>query len=101
MPLASGRAIIPDGAPDAKLDLGPTSPWHLGGDLLRVSSDRDRAVVKLLPTAAARYLTSESILNIGRYIAITMTPTMQPTRIIISGSTIDVSDWIAASTSSS
>jgi hypothetical protein len=47
------------------------------------------------------YLTSESILNIGRYIAITMTPTIIPTRIIISGSTIDVSDWIAASTSSS
>ena len=48
-----------------------------------------------------RYLTSESILNIGKYIAITMTPTISPTRIIINGSTIDVSDWIAASTSSS
>jgi hypothetical protein len=47
------------------------------------------------------YLTSESILNIGRYIAITMTPTMAPTRIIISGSTMDVRDWMAASTSSS
>jgi hypothetical protein len=47
------------------------------------------------------YLTSESMRNIGRYIAITMTPTMQPTRIIISGSMIEVSDWIAASTSSS
>jgi hypothetical protein len=47
------------------------------------------------------YLTSESMRNIGRYIAITMTPTMQPTRIIIRGSMIDVSDWIAASTSSS
>src|SRR6185312_6757720 len=50
---------------------------------------------------ARRYLTSESILNIGKYIAITMTPTIKPTRIIISGSTIEVSDWIAASTSSS
>ena len=49
----------------------------------------------------ACYLTSESILNIGKYIAITMTPTISPTRIIINGSTIDVSDWIAASTSSS
>ena len=48
-----------------------------------------------------RYLTRLSILNIGRYIAMTMTPTIRPTRIIISGSTIDVSDWIAASTSSS
>src|SRR5919204_1855531 len=41
------------------------------------------------------YLTSESILNIGRDIAITMTPTMQPTMIIISGSTMDVSELIA------
>src|SRR5581483_4228314 len=48
-----------------------------------------------------RYLTRLSILNIGRYIAITMMPTMMPTPIIISGSMIDVSAAIAASTSSS
>jgi hypothetical protein len=42
-----------------------------------------------------------SILNIGRYIAITMMPTIAPTRIIISGSMIEVSAWMAASTSSS
>jgi hypothetical protein len=47
------------------------------------------------------YLTSESILNIGRYIEITITPTMAPTMIIISGSMIDVSVEIAESTSSS
>jgi arsenical pump membrane protein len=63
----------------------------------------DTAVVFLTPIIlhAARqrrcderlgYLTSVSILNIGRYIAMTMTPTISPTRIIISGSTIDVSD---------
>ena len=48
-----------------------------------------------------RYLTSVSILNIGMYIAMIMTPTMRPTPIIMIGSTIDVSDYTAASTSSS
>ncbi len=47
------------------------------------------------------YLMSVSILNIGRYIAITMVPTMPPTAIIRIGSMIDVSDAILASTSSS
>ena len=41
---------------------------------------------------ARRYLTSVSILNIGMYIAMMITPTMQPTPIIMIGSTIDVSD---------
>ena len=52
---------------------------------------------------SARYElpTSLSILNIGRYIEMTITPTMQPTPIIISGSMIEVSDETAASTSSS
>jgi hypothetical protein len=49
----------------------------------------------------AFYLISVRSLNIGRYIAITMTPTIMPTPIIMIGSMIDVSDWIAASTSSS
>jgi hypothetical protein len=48
-----------------------------------------------------RYLTSESILNIGRYIEMMITPTMQPTPIIISGSMIEVNEEIDASTSSS
>ena len=47
------------------------------------------------------YLTSVSILNIGRYIAMMMIPTTTPTAIIISGSMIDVRDEIDASTSSS
>ena len=48
-----------------------------------------------------RYLTSVSILNIGRYIEMMMMPTMMPTPIIMIGSTIEVSDCTAASTSSS
>jgi len=40
-------------------------------------------------------------LNIGRYIEMTTTPTMSPTPSIMIGSTIEVSDWIEASTSSS
>jgi hypothetical protein len=41
--------------------------------------------------SSAGYSISVSSLNIGRYIAITMIPTMIPTPIIISGSMIDVS----------
>ena len=48
-----------------------------------------------------RYLTSESILNMGRYIEMMMMPTTRPTAIIMIGSTIEVSDDTAASTSSS
>ena len=50
---------------------------------------------------ARAYLTRLSILNIGRYIEITITPTMAPTMIIISGSMIEVSVAIDESTSSS
>jgi hypothetical protein len=53
------------------------------------------------PAAACRYLTSVSILNIGRYIEMMMMPTMTPTPIIMIGSTIEVSDDTADSTSSS
>ncbi len=42
-----------------------------------------------------------SSLNIGRYIAMTIVPTMMPTPIIRIGSMIEVSDWMLASTSSS
>jgi hypothetical protein len=48
-----------------------------------------------------RYLMSVSILNIGRYIEMTIVPTMAPTPIISTGSMIEVSDWMLASTSSS
>ena len=50
---------------------------------------------------AATYLTSESSLNIGRYMEMMITPTIIPTPIIMSGSMIAVSEAIALSTSSS
>jgi hypothetical protein len=55
----------------------------------------------LIPIAPRRYLMSVSILNIGRYIEITIVPTMTPTPIIRIGSMMDVSDWMLESTSSS
>jgi hypothetical protein len=48
-----------------------------------------------------RYLISVSILNIGKYMATTIRPTIAPTPIIMIGSMIEVSAWIDASTSSS
>ena len=53
------------------------------------------------PPVRCVYLTKLSILNIGRYMEITITPTMAPTMIIISGSMIEVSVAIDESTSSS
>ena len=52
-------------------------------------------------TCLPPYLISVSILNIGRYIEITIVPTMMPTPIIRIGSMIEVSDWMLESTSSS
>jgi hypothetical protein len=52
-------------------------------------------------SAGRRYLISVSSLNIGRYMLMITTPTMIPTPSIMIGSTIEVSDWIDASTSSS
>jgi hypothetical protein len=50
---------------------------------------------------AGRYWTSCRSLNIGRYMAMMITPTIAPTPSIIRGSTIEVSAWIDVSTSSS
>src|SRR5438105_5728024 len=50
---------------------------------------------------APSYLIRLSSRNIGRYIEMMITPTIAPTRIIISGSMIEVSVAIAESTSSS
>jgi hypothetical protein len=47
------------------------------------------------------YLMSEYSLNIGKYIEMTIVPTMIPTPIISNGSMIEVSDWMLVSTSSS
>ena len=49
----------------------------------------------------ARYLISVSSLNIGRYMEMITMPTITPTPSIMIGSTIDVSAWTEASTSSS
>ena len=78
----------------------PLRPTRAKSSWLR-EAEPDFARFEAEPDFDRRYLTRLSILNIGRYMAITMTPTIIPTRIIIRGSTIDVSDWIAASTSSS
>ena len=53
------------------------------------------------PPPPARYLISDSILNIGMYMLMMMTPTIMPTPIIMIGSMIDVREAIEASTSSS
>ena len=52
-------------------------------------------------TTTTRYLISVSSLNIGRYIEITIVPTIAPTPIIRIGSMIEVSEAMLASTSSS
>ena len=51
--------------------------------------------------AAAGYLISVSSLNIGRYMEMITMPTITPTPSIMIGSTIEVSAWTEASTSSS
>ena len=57
--------------------------------------------VRTHTSAQTAYLISVSSLNIGRYMLMITTPTMIPTPSIMIGSTIEVSDWIDASTSSS
>lgn len=53
------------------------------------------------PRDPGAYSTSSKILNIGRYIATMMPPTMPPTTTIINGSMIEVSALTVASTSDS
>ena len=70
----------------------------------RLGDDRMREICAALVVAAGGqplFEISFSILNIGRYIEIRMMPTITPTPIIISGSMIEVSAPIDASTSSS
>ena len=76
-------------------DFGLAKPNSDAAGSRRHSGTSERAV------CAARYLTSESSLNIGRYMLMMITPTIAPTPIIIRGSMIAVSEAIAASTSSS
>ena len=56
---------------------------------------------RLLACLPACYLISVSSLNIGRYMLMITMPTMTPTPSIMIGSTIEVSAWTEASTSSS
>ena len=55
----------------------------------------------IAPGIAAAYSISSKILNMGRYIEITIAPTMPPTTTIIKGSKIEVRAFTAASTSDS
>ena len=87
-PLSSNASLTLSHAVSTCADC-PNRPHALHGTASRACASR------------AAYLTSESILNIGRYMLMMITPTMQPTPTIISGSMIEVSAWIDASTSSS
>jgi hypothetical protein len=69
--------------------------------LIRFAGQTRRRVTALQDQPPGGYLISVSSLNIGRYIEMITMPTMIPTPSIMIGSTIDVSDWIEASTSSS
>ena len=80
------------------------------GPLPERAYDRDESFIALGPELSPKpalynrsssYFTSVSILNIGMYIAMMITPTIRPTPIIMSGSMIEVSDATDASTSSS
>jgi hypothetical protein len=62
----------------------------------RVSNDKGPFAGKGRP-----YLIESYTLNIGRYIAITMNPTMPPTTMIMIGSRIEVRAFTAAATCSS
>ena len=64
-------------------------------------ADRRRRPDRRCPRANPRYLISVSSLNIGRYIEMTIVPTITPTPIIRIGSMIEVSEAMLASTSSS
>jgi hypothetical protein len=61
----------------------------------------ERDATEPQPSLPPVYLISVRSLNIGRYMEITIVPTMAPTPIIRIGSMIEVSDWMLASTSSS
>ena len=66
-------------------------------------SSRRRLLVRAAPrpNLPPPYLISVSSLNIGRYMLMITMPTMTPTPSIMIGSTIEVSAWTEASTSSS
>jgi hypothetical protein len=89
----SNRIVFPK---RQRLETDPPQP---AGEPSESEPDRCRRTVRT--RARARYLISVSSLNIGRYMLMITMPTMIPTPSIMIGSTIEVSDWIDASTSSS
>ena len=67
----------------------------------RLDTEPSGSVLQMRARRSPAYLISVSSLNIGRYMLMITMPTMIPTPSIMIGSTIEVSDWIDASTSSS
>ena len=103
----SGTTVVIPGSPGscavmpirARPRRYPANRWARGD---RAGRADDRTLIGSLATGvAATYLISVRSLNIGRYIEMTMVPTMMPTPIIKIGSMIEVRDWMLASTSSS
>jgi hypothetical protein len=102
---ASGRSRVPlpdggarPGYPDFELEV--FEERHHFDPPHRIEPERFAGLTEGI-LASRVYLTSVSILNIGRYIAMMITPTISPTPIIMIGSMIEVSVWIDESTSSS
>jgi hypothetical protein len=69
-----------------------------GGRECSPSAHMEWALLRLAGCLHPRYLIWSYTLNIGRYIEITMKPTIAPTSTIITGSRIEVSALMAAST---
>jgi hypothetical protein len=77
------------------------APVGDGENCAHLQGQSRHPLTQLSAQPPAGYWISVSSLNIGRYIAMMITPTTQPTAIIISGSMIDVRLAMAESTSSS
>ena len=99
--LSNGRlsGVLQGPRADRSAPLG--QPWPTSEAARRPDSFAGHRGAAAMVTARSPYLISVSSLNIGRYIEITIVPTITPTPIIRIGSMIDVSDWMLASTSSS
>ena len=84
-----------------RLERRPRSPFSVPRARSSSPDSKVRTAHGTLNGRAADYLMLLYTENSGRYIEITITPTMPPTKMIITGSRIDVSALTAASTSSS
>jgi hypothetical protein len=99
-PLVAGREEGPD---PPRLRRGPgAAARRAGGRRPRRGPPERRPPVPALRVVGSRgYLISVNSLNIGRYIERMIVATMQPTRMIMIGSMMEVSAEMVASTSSS